>query len=210
VIFQPGQLLTAEQLNTLQADVVREIVTRCIKGDGRTIRVNAQGVESLVISAIPGPRIARAIASWEAFDAATATESTPQARIRVKPGTANGYIEGDGLTLTDGDTATEDGWWLFDLTASATKYGILHYSDPDAGVYTTATFSLEDSIPAAEAGDTETGDPPPNAYRAIFKVVTDSSYRAKITQYTSGAQQALVFVTAWGCSTITKAVAFLP
>ena len=96
-------------------------------------------------------------------------------------------------------------------------YYVLVVDDPmvifevqGSGTITAAKVQWGTTPQLTGAGDPDTGAPPPQAYRKIFKAETDINGTATITQYTTGSQQAFVVVSDYACATMSKNVYWLP
>ncbi len=130
--------------------------------------------------------------------------------ILTKKGTVNDLADGAGLTVIGDAGDPPDNFWEFHLPAGSTRYLYEDAEiDPD-GTITAVTLRIDPSPPTTDPGDPDTGDPPSHAYRKLWKAVVDNDYKAVITQYTKGAQQAIVIVSGFTCEQMTKNVLWLP
>lgn len=136
-------------------------------------------------------------------------ETAHKVILMIKEGTLNGLSSGD-IDVVGDEATSPDGWWKYLVDASTTKYGELRATLSSTGAVTERRLSLVSTPTAAEAGNSSTGTPPAHAYRTLFEITTDGDYGATITQYTKGAQQAIVYTSSAGCTTETLNVAWLP
>ena len=133
-------------------------------------------------------------------------DASDQAILLVKIGT----IQGIEPTVVGGESSPPAGWWKFFIAPLTTKYLEAQVTLDADGTVSAQQVSLVTTPTATPDGNSATGAAPVNAYRSLLKVVVDSSYIAAITQYTSGAQQCIVYTTDAGCTTETKRAAWLP
>lgn len=104
-----------------------------------------------------------------------------------------------------------EGWWSFQLDASVTKYLMLEaalspgsYGVPVGYVTARRLFLTEDpGSYVTEAGDPETGAPPPYAWRRMARLVTDADFNLTIVPYKKGDQTVSIIVSDYTCSTKT-------
>lgn len=196
---QPGQEISAKAWNELPQEIQREMLDRCFVATP-PLYINNLG-DRLSFSYIGAKPPLPAAASFTAIPQGGASGA---AVIWVPKGSINDFADGTGLTVLGTAGTPPDNYWEFHVSPGATRYLYADVTINTSGTVTAAKLQLGASPPTTGAGNPTTGAPPAHAYRKLWKAVVDNDYNAVITQYVTGAQQALVVVSDWSCATITK------
>lgn len=159
-----------------------------------------------------GPKAATAPQIIRAFTGLALSEGSgpPEIKLWVAKGTVNDWDEAAGMEVTGAGGTPPDSYWEFSLSPSTAKYLVANVTLATDGSTTAVALTLLTTPTLTGTGNSTTGAPPTHAYRKLLKVTVDGDYKITITQYTDGAQQCAVIVTAWACNTVTKKILWLP